>query len=125
MFRATATADSSRRFLSRALIALLLFASVTSAFAADTGPSIKNDTLWKDDRGQEIMWQGGNFAKLITLKGHYIGSSKATPESLAHIAKLPLEFLELGDNFGTAASIPVIKDIETTSIRNRQPRTKS
>jgi len=38
---------------------------------------------------------------------------KATPEALVHIAKLPLEFLELGDNFATAASIPVIKGIAT------------
>ncbi len=41
---ASVTADSCRRFSSSALIALLLFASVTSAFAADAGPSIKNDT---------------------------------------------------------------------------------
>jgi len=54
-----------------------------------------------------------NLAKLTKLKGLDIGSSKATPEALAHLAKLPLEFLELGDNFGTAESIPVIKGITT------------
>lgn len=54
-----------------------------------------------------------NLAKLTKLKGLDIGSSKATPEALVHIVKLPLEFLELGDNFGSAASIPVIKDIAT------------
>ncbi len=46
-----------------ALAAVVLFASVTSAFSADAGPSIKNDTVWKDDRGEEIMCQGGNLAK--------------------------------------------------------------
>ena len=54
-----------------------------------------------------------NLAKLTKLKGLDIGSSKATPEALVHIAKLPLEFLELGDNFGSAASIPVIKNVAT------------
>jgi len=54
-----------------------------------------------------------SLAKLTKLKGLDIGSSKATPEALVHIAKLPLEFLELGDNFGSAASIPVIKGIAT------------
>ena len=54
-----------------------------------------------------------NLAKLTKLKGLDIGSSKATPEALVHLGKLPLEFLELGDNFGTAASIPVIKGIGT------------
>jgi hypothetical protein len=54
-----------------------------------------------------------NLAKLTKLKGLDIGSSKATPEALVHITKLPLEFLELGDNFATAASIPVVKAIAT------------
>ena len=54
-----------------------------------------------------------NLAKLTKLKGLDIGSSKATPEALVHIAKLPLAFLELGDNFGSAACIPVIKEIAT------------
>jgi hypothetical protein len=52
-----------------------------------------------------------NLAKLTKLKGLDIGSSKATPEALVHITKLPLEFLELGDNFATAASIPLVKGI--------------
>ena len=54
-----------------------------------------------------------NLAKLTKLKGLDIGSSKATAAALVHITKLPLEFLELGDNFGSAASIPVIKGIAT------------
>ena len=54
-----------------------------------------------------------NLAKLTKLKGLDIGSSKATPDALVHITKLPLEFLELGDNFATAASIPVVKAIAT------------
>ena len=57
------TADSLRRCSSSVLIALLLFVSMASSFAADAGPAIKNDTVWKDDRGQEIMCQGGNLAK--------------------------------------------------------------
>ncbi|MBJ7391999.1 MAG: G protein-coupled receptor LGR4, partial [Chthoniobacterales bacterium] len=54
-----------------------------------------------------------NLAKLTKLKGLDIGSSKATPDALVHITKLPLEFLELGDNFATAASIPVVTAIAT------------
>lgn len=54
-----------------------------------------------------------NLARLTKLKGLDIGSSKATPDALVHITKLPLEFLELGDNFATAASIPVVKAIAT------------
>jgi hypothetical protein len=54
-----------------------------------------------------------NLAKLTKLKGLDIGSSKATPEALVHLAKLPLEFLEVGENFGSATSIPVIKGIAT------------
>jgi hypothetical protein len=42
------------------LIASLGFFSV---FATLAGPSIRNDTVWKDDRGQEVMCQGGNLAK--------------------------------------------------------------
>jgi len=54
-----------------------------------------------------------NLAKLTRLKGLDIGSSKATPEALAHLAKLPLESLQLGEGFESAASIPMIKDIAT------------
>jgi len=41
----------------------LLMVAGASAFAVDAGPLIANDTVWKDDRGQEILCQGGNLAK--------------------------------------------------------------
>jgi hypothetical protein len=54
-----------------------------------------------------------NLAKLKKLKGLEIGTSKATPQALVHLAKLPLEYLQLGEGFESAASIPFIKDIPT------------
>jgi len=54
-----------------------------------------------------------HLAKLTRLKGLEIGTSKATPEALVHLAKLPLEYLQLGEGFESAASIPLIKDITT------------
>jgi hypothetical protein len=54
-----------------------------------------------------------NLAKLTKLKGLEIGTSKATPQALVHLAKLPLEYLQLGEGFESAASIPLIKDIPT------------
>ena len=54
-----------------------------------------------------------NLAKLSKLKGLEIGTSKATPQALVHLAKLPLEYLQLGEGFESAASIPLLKDIPT------------
>jgi len=54
-----------------------------------------------------------HLSKLTKLKGLEIGTSKATPQALVHIAKLPLEYLQLGEGFESAASIPMIKDIST------------
>jgi len=42
------------------LTALLLLGGARAM--ADSVP-IRNDTVWKDNRGQEIMGQGGNLAK--------------------------------------------------------------
>jgi hypothetical protein len=36
---------------------------VSGASAIADGVTIRNDTVWKDDRGQEIMCQGGNLCK--------------------------------------------------------------
>ena len=54
-----------------------------------------------------------HLAKLTRLKGLEIGTSNATPQTLVHLAKLPLEYLQLGEGFESAASIPLIKDITT------------
>jgi len=54
-----------------------------------------------------------HLAKLTKLKGLEIGTLKATPEALVHLAKLPLEYLQLGEGFESAKSIPLIKDIAT------------
>ena len=46
------------------LTAFLLMKFVSAnAFAAGAGVPIKNDTVWKDDRGEEIMCQGGSLCK--------------------------------------------------------------
>jgi len=52
-----------------------------------------------------------HLAKLTKLKGLEIGTSKATPQALKAIAKLPLESLQLGEGFESIACIPLIKDI--------------
>lgn len=53
------------------------------------------------------------LAKLTKLKGLEVGAAKATPQSLKHIAKLPLEYLQLGEGFESGAAIAFIKDIAT------------
>lgn len=54
-----------------------------------------------------------HLAKLTRLKGLELGTSNATPQALHHIAKLPLEYLQLGEGFDSIDSIPVIKGIAT------------
>jgi len=54
-----------------------------------------------------------HLAKLAKLKGLEVGAAKATPQSLRHIAKLPLEYLQLGEGFDSSACFPLIKDIVT------------
>jgi len=54
-----------------------------------------------------------HLAKLTKLKGLELGTSKATPQALTHIAKLPLEYLQLGEGFESGAAIAFIKDIAT------------
>ena len=56
-----------------------------------------------------------HLAKLTKLKGLELGTSKATPQALKAIAKLPLESLQLGEGFESIACIAIIKDI--TSLR--------
>ncbi len=54
-----------------------------------------------------------HLAKLTKLKGLEIGTSKATPQALIHLAKLPLESLQLGEGFDSIECIPLIKGIAT------------
>ena len=54
-----------------------------------------------------------NLAKLTKLKGLELGTLNATPQTLKHITKLPLEYLQLGEGFDSPESIPFIKDIST------------
>ena len=54
-----------------------------------------------------------HLAKLSKLKGLELGTHNATPQCLQHIAKLPLEYLQLGDGLDTPAGIALIKDIPT------------
>ena len=54
-----------------------------------------------------------NLAKLTKLKGFEIGTPNATPQALVHLAKLPLESLQLGEGFESAECIPLIKGIAT------------
>ena len=54
-----------------------------------------------------------HLAKLTQLKGLEVGAAKATPQSLRHIAKLPLEYLQLGEGFDSSACFPLIKHIVT------------
>ena len=54
-----------------------------------------------------------HLAKLTKLKGLEIGTRNAAPSCLQHIAKLPLEYLQLGDGLDTPEGIGLIKDIPT------------
>ncbi len=54
-----------------------------------------------------------HLAKLTKLKGFEIGTSNATPQALVHLAKLPLESLQLGEGFESIDCIPLIKGIST------------
>lgn len=54
-----------------------------------------------------------HLAKLTKLKGLELGTSKATPQALKAIAKLPLTSLQLGEGFESIACIAIIKDITT------------
>lgn len=54
-----------------------------------------------------------HLAKLTKLKGLELGTNNATPQALQHIAKLPLESLQLGEGFDSIESIPLIKGIAT------------
>jgi len=54
-----------------------------------------------------------HLAKLTKLKGLEVGAAKATPQALKAIAKLPLEYLQLGEGFDSSACFPLIKDIVT------------
>lgn len=54
-----------------------------------------------------------HLAKLTKLKGLELGTSKATPQALKAIAKLPLEYLQLGEGFESGACFPLIRDLST------------
>ena len=54
-----------------------------------------------------------HLAKLTKLKGFEIGTPNATPRALVHLAKLPLESLQLGEGFDSIECIPLIKNIAT------------
>jgi len=54
-----------------------------------------------------------HLATLTKLKGLELGTSKATPQALIHITKLPLESLQLGEGFESVECIPLIKGIAT------------
>jgi len=50
-----------------------------------------------------------NFPKLTKLKRLEIGTHTGTPKTLSYIAKLPLEYLQLGEGFDSPECIPLIK----------------
>ena len=54
-----------------------------------------------------------HLAKLTKLKGLEIGTSNATPQALVHLAKLPLESLQLSEGFDSIECIPLIKGLTT------------
>ncbi len=69
-----------------------------------------------------------HLAKLAKLKGLELGTSKATPQALKHVAGLPLEYLQLGEGFESPACFPLIKDIRTLrrlTLTNAQSLTET
>ena len=53
------------------------------------------------------------LTKLSKLKRLEIGTRNATPSCLQHVAKLPLEYLQLGDGLDTPEGLSLIKDMPT------------
>ncbi|MFZ4765935.1 MAG: leucine-rich repeat domain-containing protein [Roseimicrobium sp.] len=54
-----------------------------------------------------------HLAKLAKLKSLEIGTANATPQALVHLAKLPLESLQLGEGFESVECLPLVKTIGT------------
>ena len=54
-----------------------------------------------------------HLSKLTKLKGLELGTSKATPQALKHIAKLPLEYLQLGEGFESGTCVAHIKGLRS------------
>jgi hypothetical protein len=54
-----------------------------------------------------------HLAQLTKLKGLEIGTRNAKPQCLQHIAKLPLEYLQIGDGLDTPEGIALIKAMPT------------
>ena len=54
-----------------------------------------------------------HFEKLTKLKGLEVGAHNATPKALLHLAKLPLEYLQLGEGFESSECVALIKGIPT------------
>jgi hypothetical protein len=54
-----------------------------------------------------------HFEKLTKLRGLEIGAHNATPKTLLHLAKLPLEYLQLGEGFESSECVALIKGIPT------------
>lgn len=52
-----------------------------------------------------------HLAKLTKLKGLEVGAAKATPQALKHIAKLPLEYLQLGEGFESGTCVAHLKGL--------------
>ncbi len=50
-----------------------------------------------------------SFTKLSKLKGLEIGTKNATPKTLEYLARLPLEYLQLGEGFDSPECVPLIK----------------
>jgi hypothetical protein len=54
-----------------------------------------------------------HLSKLTKLKGLELGTSKATPQALKHIAKLPLEYLQLGEGFESGTCVAHLKGLRS------------
>lgn len=54
-----------------------------------------------------------HLAKLTQLKGLELGTHNATSASLRHVARLPLEYLQLGEGFDSPASLPHLQPLKT------------
>ena len=67
-----------------------------------------------------------HLVKLTRLKRLEIGARKGTPQTVRHLAKLPLEYLQLGDGLDSPDGIAIVKDIPTLrhfTITNGAPLT--
>jgi hypothetical protein len=73
-------------------------------------PNLESLVLAHGDYGNDAL---AEVATLTKLKGLELGSHKSTPEGLAPLTALKLEYLQLGEGFEGTAALTIVKEMPT------------